>query len=267
MDLLALVVAAVVAFVVVLALFQRALGGEKEGGNRQVALILDRLPRPLRDETFYEELRPDGRTLLAAALIVAVVGAAIMLPLAGPDLSGGQVSGGLQRLAGGAVGGLIVWLALCVVAYLASRIGFGRRPPWRKLLAGLGFALSPLLLAALWANAFGFWIVFVAVSAAFLLCYIAVRANVPSDPVPLMGVTLSMFLSGMAIWVLAQLSCVFCVGFSITGCPSNYPVRAYTTAEGGKTYVLPGNPQYDQVNAEHCFINVRTAEDAGFRAQ
>jgi len=148
-DLLTLVVAAVVAFVVVLALFQRALGGEDEGGNRLVALILDRLPRALRDETFYDELRPDGRTLLTAALIVAVVGAAIMLPLAWPDLSAGQVSSGVQRLAGGAFGGLIVWLALGIVAYLASRVGFGRRPPWRKLLAGLGFALSPLLLAAL----------------------------------------------------------------------------------------------------------------------
>ena len=75
--------------------------------------------------------------------------------------------------------------------------------PFRKLLAGLGYALSPLALAALWASTFGLWIVFVAVSAAFLLCYMAVRANMSSDPIPLMGVTVSMLLS-CANWLMTK---------------------------------------------------------------
>ena len=123
-----------------------------------------------------------------------------------------------------------------------------------------------MILAALWANTFGIWLVFVAISATFLLCFVAVRANVPSDPVPLMGVTLSMLLSGMAIWVLAQISCVFCTGFSITGCPTGYTVRAYTTDSGEKLYVTPANAGYDQVSAERCFTNTRGAEQAGYGA-
>ena len=143
MDLLALLLGAAVAIILALAVLQKALGGDSAQGNQRVASILARLPRPLRDETFYEQLQPDGRTLGIAALLVALVGAAVMLPQAWPDLASGRIAGGLERLAGGAIGGWIVWIALSTVAFLAARLAFGARPHWRKLLAGLGYALSP----------------------------------------------------------------------------------------------------------------------------
>jgi Yip1 domain len=272
---LGLLVAVLLILVVILTVLTMVLGGKVVGAapeyasssgayglGRWATTIVERLPRPWRDEAFYEELQADRSTVGKAAVAVAMAALVVMAPSALGETIAGKALDAMQRLVVGVISGLAIWVALSTVAAGVARFVFGRRRRWAPVLAGLGFALSSLVLLALSGVPFvGIIVVIVAISWALGLCYVAIRGTVQGDEVQTLGVTLSILLATFGLWVIAQTTCVFCAGFTLTGCPPSNPVKGVRASDGTKSIYLPSTPGYEQISAERCFSGTLAAEN------
>jgi hypothetical protein len=212
--------AAVVILVLIIVVFTRVLGGKLRPAapedvspsgayelNSGVMRVLDRLPRPWRDETFYEQLQADGPTLTRAAVIVVMLGLVLAAPSLVWEASAGRAGEGLQRVFRAGTTALILWIMLTTVAVGVARLLFGRRTRWPLVLAGLAFAASPMVLLVLASVPIvGLVVAFAAVSWALVLCYLAIRETVGSDEMQAVGITLSMVVATFLLWSGLQFS-------------------------------------------------------------
>jgi len=166
---------------------------------------VERLPRAWRDETYYEELRADAPTIAKAAAAVAIAACVVAAPAAARVVLSGKFIEGFQTLVGAGGVALAVWAVFATVASLVAQFVFRRRHRWGPTFAGLGFALSPLALLVLaFVPVLGILVTLVAGSWSLALCYFAIRGTVQTDEVQTLGITVSVLLAGVVLWMVSQ---------------------------------------------------------------
>lgn len=246
----AYIIAALVIFALVLAALTLLLGGrlvraapigEEPSGayalSAWAVAVIERLPRPWRDEVFYQDLQVDRPSVAKAALTAVVVGLVIVAPGAVAEAAAGRAIEGGQRLATGAALALVFWITLSAAAAGTARWLFGRRGQLGMLTVSLGFSLSPLSLfvfAPL--GIFGLFVGFIAFFWSFALSYLAVRETVRDETVA-MGIALATPVAAAVLWVFIA----FIAGFGLSGCRSSN-IKGARDSDGAKIYYLPGTP-------------------------
>lgn len=166
---------------------------------------IQRLPRAWRDETFYEELKGDRSTVAKAATTVMLVALVVAAPRAVSEASDGITPNIVWRFVSAGTASIVGWVLLALTASGVARFVFGRRHGWSVVLAGLGFALSPLLLLALASlHPVGLVVIVVAISWGFALCYIAILGTVQGDQMVTLGITISILIAAFGLWMLAR---------------------------------------------------------------